>query len=142
MSKARRRIGVVVNYLSLFLVLVFFYVAERTNLSAPLIVAGVVALVALAISFIHTYVRTRLWKLVHRRVEDLDERQIQITHESLRYSYGIFSVICLAIILVSELIRQWAVTPDGLSLMPVLGALIYLAHTLPASILAWTEKEV
>jgi hypothetical protein len=142
MSKAKRRTGVIVNYFSLLLFLIIFYVAERTGLSTLLIVTGVVALVAIVISFIFAYVRTRLWKLVHRKVDELDERQVQITHESLRYSYGIFSVICLAIILASELIRQWSASADHLSLMPILAALIYLAHTLPASVLAWTEKEV
>ena len=142
MSKAKRRIGVIINYLSILLLLVLIYVADNSGLTTPIIIIGAAALVAVVISFIFVFAKTHLWSLVHRKVDELDERQVQITHESLRYSYGAFSVICLLIILVSELIRQWSSSAEHLSLMPILGALIYLAHTLPASVLAWTEKEV
>ncbi len=67
----------------------------------------------------------------------LDERQTLVTHESLRLSYSIFSVIVLCLLLYLGLRNS-----GDAMLMLTFAMLLYLAHTLPSSVLAWREREV
>jgi hypothetical protein len=116
--------------------------AERSGVTVLLAILGIIAIAVSIYSYVHVHIKTGLWKLVHANPDNLDERQIMVTHESLRFSYGIFSVICLSIFLASELIRQLLSIGSDFPLIPVIAVLIYLAHTLPSSIIAWCEKEV
>ncbi len=141
-SQSKRKMWVILNYASLVLVIVMFYWADRSDLAAPVAIVGLAALILLVISFIVVYARTGLWKFVHTKVEKLDERQMLVTYESLRHSYGVFAVVCLLIFLLAELIVHEFSGGYKLALMPVIGALIYLAHVLPASVIAWTESEI
>ena len=127
---------------------VLFCIGEYKGWNTPAKIGIFTSLIVWLVSFIIIYVKTRLWRFVHTKVDKLDERELQLTHESLRYAYAIFSVICLSYILVSSLLAPRlavnVLTPDdypsfGLIMMWVL---LYLAHILPASIIAWTEKEV
>jgi len=137
-SKSKRRFMVILNYGCILLFLAFFNIGKYDIWNAPIVIAMIVVLVAALVSFIYLHIRTRLWKLVHAKADKLDERQIQITHESLRYSYSIFTVISLVVLLCIALI---AGRYDS-TLILIFASLLYLAHTLPSSVLAWTEKEV
>jgi hypothetical protein len=142
MSKSNRRIGVVINFGSLLTLLAFFFVAKFGGGTIITVVGMSATLIAIIISFIYVFAKTGLWRLVHTKVDKLDERQVLITHESLRYSYSIFSIICLIVILTSELLKEFVMHGINIPLVPVFAVLLYLAHTLPASIIAWKEKEV
>ncbi|HUV29968.1 MAG TPA: hypothetical protein VMY05_02590 [Acidobacteriota bacterium] len=137
MSRAHRRTGMVINYAAVVLVLVFAYVRGIGGWSGIATVLEIVCLVVALVTFLQYHVLTGLWKLVHTKVEKLDERQIQVTHDSLRHSYSIFTVICLLVLLWKSLFQGY--DPN---LIIVFAALLYLAHTLPSSIVAWTETEV
>ena len=141
-SKPTRRVGVLVNYGALVILLALFYIANINGITIWLALGGVATFLAIIISFILVHMRTKLWKFTHTNIDDLDERQVYITHESLRNSYGIFSVVCLSLILAAELIREWSAGSLDLPFLPIFAALIYLAHTLPSSIIAWRESEV
>lgn len=138
MPKSNRRIAVVINYSCVVLFLVFFYAGNYFGWSLPVVTGTVVAVAVVLISFALLHIRTRLWKLVHTRIENLDERQVQVTHESLRQSYGIFSVLSLIVLMC---IALFGGRRDS-TLMIIFASLLYLAHTLPSSIIAWTEKEL
>ncbi len=136
LSRSGRRIGVILNYLCLILLVVFYYTGKGIGWS-NLILAGIgSALIMVVLSFIKVHVVTDLWKLVHAKIERLDERQIQVTHKSLRISYSIFSVICLVVLFYASMTGG-----GGIDIVAV-ASLIYFAHTLPSSVIAWTEKEV
>ncbi len=137
-SKSTRRILITVNYLCVVLLLVLFAVGKYLGWSLPVAIALVAVAVILLISFILAHIKTRLWRLVHTKAENLDERQMQVTHESLRQSYGIFTVISLAILLIIAVMSGG----DDSMLILIFAGLLYLAHTLPSSIIAWTEREV
>ena len=138
MSKSTRQFVVILNYAFIILFLVCFYLGQKQDWSNIITVAVIVSILAVLVTFIMLHIKTGLWKLVHSGVNKLDERQIQITHESLRHSYGIFSVICLAVLLVYALLSgEW----DSMMIL-IFASLLYLAHTLPSSIIAWTEKKV
>jgi hypothetical protein len=141
-SITRRRAGVIINYSSLLILLILFYLALGTTINIVIAAVGIVLAGLIIISFIIIFMKTGLWKFVHTKIDQLDEREIQVTHISLRRSYTIFGIISLSLFLVSELIKDYFSGISDISFMPIIGALIYLAHTLPASIIAWTEKEV
>jgi len=135
-SKAKRRIGVIANYASLIILLILFYSAEYLGWNVIFTIGIIAMFTVFLITYIKVQVKTGLWRLVHTKIEKLDEREIQVTHESLRYSYAIFSVICLAIMLI------YSVAESGSISVLIVAGLIYLAHTLPSSVIAWTERKV
>lgn len=137
-SRKNRRMLVVINYFCLVLFLLFFHIGETYGWNSPVIAALVVSFIIALASFIFVHIRTRLWKLVHTGTENLDERQIQITHESLRYSYSIFTVISLLFIMYLVLIDRG----NDPVVTLIFASLLYLAHSLPSSILAWKEKDI
>ncbi|MEA1980911.1 MAG: hypothetical protein U9N54_08055 [candidate division Zixibacteria bacterium] len=137
MSRAIRRLHVVLNYFCIIAIIVFFAIGKIHGWSSSiLIVIGLIAAVGL-ISFITLYIKSKVWKLVHAKIDKLDEREVQLTHESLRLSYSIFTVVSLLVLLI------FAVTAkeyDSLIMIIFIG-LLYLAHTLPAAIIVWKQKE-
>ncbi len=136
-SKSKRRLVVIVNYGCAGLFLMLFALGTYNGWNPLLLIALVATLITMLASFVRLHLRTRLWWLVHTRAEHLDERQVQITLDSLRISYAIFSVIVLCILL------YLGVTSTGDSmLILVFAVMLYLAHTLPSSVLAWREREI
>ena len=137
MSKRNRRIAVIVNYLSVLAIGLIVKVGEWTSWNIGVIIIGALIATTIAlVTFYLVYWRTRLWRLVHARFEKLDERELQLIYESLRYSYIIFTIACLSIMYINVIAEKGyfsALVPTGL---------LYLSHILPASIFAWTEKEV
>ena len=138
MSIANRRIWVLINYLSVVLLMMSFYFSKAIGMAAVIITGLALAGLIGIISFMVVHINTGLWKLTHSKSDKLDERQILVTHEALRHSYGIFAIISLVVLLALALLEgKYDVT-----LIVIFAGLLYLAHTLPSSILAWTEKEV
>ena len=74
--------------------------------------------------------------MVHKSEEHLDEREIQILLNALRRAYTGFTVICLIII------YGFAIAENEPINVLIAGALLYLAHTLPAAIVGWNEKVI
>jgi hypothetical protein len=137
MPKSRRRQLVTANYASLCAVVLLVYAGKAYGWSAPLKIGTIVAALALLVAtFIGVYWRTRLWHLTHSSISRLDERQVGVVYESLRLSYTVFSLLCLVVLYVN------AVAARGPISVLVAGGLLYLAHTLPAAFVAWTETEV
>lgn len=135
--KSQRRLLVVVNYVSLGAVAFLVHVGNLYGWGAQLRIFTILAaLAALVVTFIAVFWKTRLWRMVHTSFETLDERQIQVMYDSLRHSYSVFTVLCLVVLYVN------AVAERGHIPILVAAALLYLAHTLPAAFVAWTEKEI
>jgi len=142
MSKSNRRIGVVINYVSLLMFLAFFYYGKFGEWNIISTVGSGLSTIIFFTSLIIVYFKTGLWRLVHTKVDKLDERQLLVTYESLRHSYSIFSILCLLVVIAVELISDSMIIGVDIPLMPIFWVLFLLAHTLPASIIAWKEKEV
>ncbi|NQT65452.1 MAG: hypothetical protein HQ554_04675 [FCB group bacterium] len=128
--------AVVINYVSLVLMLVIFYSVQWLDLNKIFIIIEIIPLIAIIISFNFAFNRSGLWKLVHRSQKKLDERELQIVHTAIKYSYTIFVIISLVLILL------FAVA-EGRPIDVLLAAsLIYLAHTLPATVIAFRGEEI
>lgn len=138
MSRSKRRAGVLLNVAGLVLFFVAFFAADLLARPVWLLGGMAVMLVVVVASFVATFWRTKLWHLVHRRSELLDEREMRVVHEAVNRSYAVFSVLCLALLLIL-LQFEPEVPPAGKVL---LAGLIYLAHMLPAMFVAWSEREV
>ena len=139
-SRTLRRGYVALNLASLIILEGLYYGWVAGGVHNPVAVGLiVVCLITLVLSFLHVIWRTGLWRLTHTGVENLDERQVMVTREALRYSYGIFVPFILAAMFAAAVAADFdrnifdVMLPAGL---------LYLAHILPATILAWREKVV
>ena len=137
-SKSTRRLLIAINYLCVVLLLVLYAAGKYLGWNLPVVIALAAVAVILLVSFVLAHIKTRLWRLAHAKAESLDERQIQVTHESLRHSYSIFTVISLLTLLIIAVLSGG----DDSMLILIFAGLLYLAHTLPSSIIAWKEREV
>ncbi len=126
------------SHLCLGLFLVAFYFGQRSEWPMPWAAAAIVALGVVVYSLFSLHLRTGLWRMVHAKADDLDERQIQVSLASLRQSSAIFTVGSLGVMLYAV----YAYRGETAFAMLVFASLLYLAHTLPSSILAWTEKDI
>ena len=134
--KKKNITAVVINYVSLILMLVIFYVIQWLGLNKIFIIIEVIPLTAIIISFNFAFNKSGLWKLVHKSQKKLDERELQIVHTAIKYSYTLFVIISLVLILL------FAVA-EGRPIDVLLAAsLIYLAHTLPAAVIAFSGEEI
>jgi len=139
-SIMNRRLGVGINYAGLALMLILWNIVVNVQPLRPYVLAGMIAMIlVVVISFILVHLKTGLWKMIHMKSEDLDERELQVAHEALRHSYAWFTVITLGLVLVNILAAE---AGFGYIDSVLVVSLIYLAHTLPSSILAWTQREV
>ena len=138
LSKKKRRIGVVLNIAALFLT-VFLFELVRFDMGISKI-AGIVlmglSLLTVILSFITVFGSSGIWKMSHKKMKTLDERQIQVILKATRISYSIFVIVVLILIYGFALIAKGSID------VVIAAYLLYLAHLLPASILAWMEKEI
>ena len=138
----RKRTLVAVNFAALLLMNIAFYLVTIGKNASHLIDAvGIACLAIVAITFRTVHWKTGIWKLTHSKSSVLDERELSLTHRALSESYAWFTVICLAIMLVQSLVSRLSICPTFTITVPLVVSLIYLAHTLPGSIIAWTESD-
>ena len=142
-TRAQRKITVAVNYLCLVVMNVCFYLVwVYRDMTHVVDVVGIGALAVVVLTFFMAHWQTGLWQLTHAKADVLDERQLQITHDALTHSYSLFTVICLTIMMTHAIVYRLVPGLEFALSVPLVASLIYLAHTLPGSILAWTETEV
>ena len=145
-SQTFRQVGVIVNYLSLVFLIMMFYLAEKDGVVTAHLVGIAVSFMITVITFYIVHKKTGLWRLTHRKIEQLDEREILLTHNALRYSYAIFSILILCSIFILSIpgfIKSFVELDTFRASMRIgFMVLMYLAHTLPASIIAWKERAV
>ena len=94
-----QRRWLIASNLAALAILVVFYQLFRDVRSDGLVIAILVGLILLVITtYYFTFQRTRLWKLVHAKDNELDERELQINNIGLKYAYAIFTIIALLVI--------------------------------------------
>ncbi len=134
-SKSKRRMWIILNYGFLLTSVLFALTGENFGWSLIVKISFWVSVAICLLTLRSIHFKTGLWKLVHTKVDDLDEREIQLTHNSLRYAYGTFSIIVLTAILYMTVFE----VGSQVLRFVIFWALLYLAHTLPSSIIGWTE---
>lgn len=106
----------------------------------------VMALAGLILTFYKYQVKPGLWSFSHKASDQLDERELMITHQSLSISYSFFTVLALAVMLLLAIAHdprfsKVLYTIKKLDIILV-AVLLYIAHTLPGAITGWREKEI
>ncbi|MCK4257920.1 MAG: hypothetical protein KAX49_03025 [Halanaerobiales bacterium] len=132
---SKTKIGIIINYLALILFVTLFTIGKKIDWNVQIVIGVIATILIIIICFIKVYLKSSLWKLVHRPQEKLNEKEKSTINTSIRKSYQIFSITTLTILFVYAL----AETKIGMELVV---SLIYFAHTLPSSLIAWTEKEI
>ena len=132
--KPKRKTALLINYSSIILLVVVFEILKNSGQNNLLLVAEA-ALLAIAItSFIYAFIKTGLLKFTHTNFSKLDEREVKVISNALRYSYSLFTIAVLVIIYL------FAIVENGPIDVVIAAGLLYFAHTLPAAIMFWTEK--
>lgn len=133
-TKHSRRLAVLINYFSIIVILALFYIVRLGILKTVFIAFEIIPLIAILLSFRHAFVKTDLWKMTHASYKKLDEREIQVVFKATSISYSLFAIATLVIIYIFIL--------SGLGQIDALLAvcLLYIAHILPGSVIAWNEK--
>jgi len=134
-SIKKRRIGVIFTLLSLCSMVLIFEYCKIEQRDSAIIAIEIIPIIIFIVSFILTFIKTGLWGFIHQPLKKLDEREIALTSKSLRYAYGIFTVVTLILLL------SLAITYTQIDVVIVV-SLILFAHILPACYIAWTEKDI
>ena len=143
-----RRLGVVIHYVSIVILLICIHIVLSDFISLPVIIFAVVSLVAAIISFVVVYLAPKLWRFTWTKPDQLDEREMQVNREAFRRAYlttitvGLIAAIATIIIKNSYFSEQSFLEKRSYNAVPLMFALVHFAKTLPASILAWTAREI
>lgn len=142
-TKSGRRFNVVVHYLAAVVFLIMVYAIEATQITVLFTTIGIISLIAAVFSGVQIHIKTGLWRFVHAKPENLDEREIELTREVYRRSYSLFTQVGgLLVAPVAVVVNYTGLTNASPSLLPMVFGLLYFANSLPSAILAWTEKEI
>lgn len=133
-SRTQNRVWILLNYLSLIVGMLLFYTVKIYHWPLFFLFFEIGIIVIFLISLFKAFIITKFWEMVHTSSKNLDEREMQVVLNALRYAYSIFAVICLIIIYAFAIAEYQPI--DVL----LAGGLLFLAHTLPASIVGWNEK--
>ncbi len=134
--RKQNRVWILLNYLSLIAGMLLFYTVKIYHWPLSYLLLEIVILAIFLISLNKAFIVTKFWKIVHTSSKNLDERELQLVLNALRYAYGIFTVICLVIIYAFAIADYQPID------VILAGGLLYLAHTLPAAIVGWNEQAI
>ncbi len=142
-KRTHLRLNVLLNYLCCLLILIDFHLLITQTNKTTWGIALAFSTLLVILSFNTVHIKAGFWKLTHTKSENLDERERKIAHEALTLSYSIFSIIVLITIylLIAAYDSRLASDLGFIRNTDIILAfiLIYFAHTLPGSILAWRE---
>ena len=130
----KNRLWIFINYTALICLLIVFYTGKFTGWPVTLIVLEAATVLIFLYSFLRGFLHTGYWKLVHTSHHRLDEREVQVVLEAVRYAYGTFTIIAVVLIYAFALAQFHPID------VVLAGGLLYLAHTLPAAIAGCSEK--
>ena len=133
-SRRKNRIWILLNFISLIAGMALFYIVKIYHWPLSYLLLEIAIFAIFIISLYKAFIVTKLWKMVHTSSKNLDEREMQVVLNALRYAYGIFAIICLVIIYAFAIAEYQPID------VVLAGGLLYLAHTLPAAIVGWNEK--
>jgi len=134
-SKSKRRIGIIINFICLISIVFIYELIKSGIIIQKYLLLEIAPAALLIITDIKLFWKTKLWKFTHKPYDKLDEREMQLSNQSLRFSYSFFTILSLALLYTYNL---WGIKINLL----LIGSLLYMAHTLPAYFLSWTEKPI
>ena len=133
-SRNQNRAWILLNYLSLIGGVTLFYAVKIYHWPLSFLLLEIVIFAVLLFSLFKAFIITKFWKMVHTSSKNLDEREMQVVLNAVRYAYAIFAIICLLLIYAFAIAEKQPID------VVLAGGLLYLAHTLPAAIIGWKER--
>ena len=130
-SKNSTKTMIIVNAITILAIVVLFEIMKYAEIKILLAGLEILLVIAALITFYYAYWQTSLWKINHKKIEILDEREIQLVSEALRISYSVFTIVTILII------YAFAVIEKGPINVVIAAGLLYFAHMLPSAILGW-----
>ena len=134
-SKSKRRIGIIINFICLISIVFIYELIKSGIIIQKYLLLEIAPAALLIITDINYFGRTGLWKFTHKSVAKLDEREVQLSNRSLRFSYSVFTILSLSLFLIYNLLGI------GINVVLIV-SLIYIAHILPSYFISWTEKPI
>ncbi|MDA3911467.1 MAG: hypothetical protein PF448_08940 [Bacteroidales bacterium] len=135
-KKAYRRfvsITIALTYVALAGFIVSFEYCKIHGLKLWSEALCIVFLLIFAAGFYLGFIRTGLWRFIHKPLRQMDEKEFEITSRALRIAYTVFALFIISLLLVFSFAGY---SPD---LVSVIGIFL-LAHTLPAAVIGWTKS--
>jgi hypothetical protein len=147
LSKGYRAFCVIFNLGTLVLTVFFLVWAVIGENRLLFLLPGFITLGLLLWSMIKIYFKTGVWSFIHRKSEQMDERELAVARKSLQKAYSIFAVVVLSLIVLLLLTitlfnSGTFITENTAGLWIVLAGLIYLAHSLPAAVIVIQESRL
>ena len=123
---------IALDYISLIGFIVSFEYCKTRGLELWSEALCIVFLSLFVGGFIFGFIRTGLWRYIHKPLRQLNAKEMEETSRALRIAYSVFAMLVISLLLV------FSFAEFGPDLVSVIG--IYLiAHTLPAAVVAWTK---
>jgi len=130
----KRRLAVILNYIGILAMLVLFYLIKLQVIETIYLVLEIIPIILIVLTFRTAFIKSSIWKITHSSSKKLDEREIHEVLHATNISYSLFAIVTLVIIYIFIL--------SGLGQIDAVLAisLLYFAHILPASVIAWNKK--
>jgi len=132
-KNATARVGVILFALNLLSIILLFEM--RAHIDRIFIWLLPALLVSLMLIFFMAFIKTGLWRFTHKSIDDLDEREVTLTAKATKTAYAIFSIFIIGMLFINVFLGF------SLSVVAVVCLLLF-AHTLPASIIVWTQNRL
>ena len=130
--KSNLRIPIVSNLAAIMYIIIRWELNPLARTSTWFLITVGLALFILLLTYYICFWRTGLWKYTHEKVDKLDERELAENNSALRFSYSVFSILVLTMMLI------YVLAEVTISIIPVV-LLIYLAHVLPGVYLGFRK---
>jgi hypothetical protein len=87
-----------------------------------------------ALSSYFSFQKTGLLKFTHTKTKDLDERELVVTNNAIRFGYSVLSIVASLLLFVIAL-TSWQIHVTHAAFI------LYMAHVLPAVYLGWKGEK-
>lgn len=143
LSKPKRRAAVLISYTSFLTLMLLLSTSIELPifLHIPLLLLSAITLIY---SLYYLYNGTQLWHFGNAPDAQLDERQVQVRNRAYRLAYtGVATFFILtAIYFAFAVDKNLWISKNWEEANLLVWVVIFIALTLPSSILAWMEEEV
>ena len=130
-----RKTGVILHYLSIGYILVLNLLPELIKSSPYFLFSELFALSIIIWGFLVIYLKTGIWRYTHLSLKKLSEEEKQEMNSVIRKAYTIISIVIVLMLFAVSIFEL-----EMIVVVPV--TLLYLAHILPASIVAWNKIQI
>ncbi len=141
----RKYFLIAVNYIMLFLTAWLVYRGTGQGDGLPWLLGALAAFILLLVTYYFLYHKSGIWSFIHRKADQLDERELALAREATDTAYSWFTVISLIVLFLFGYVNVMPcihipLEALGRATRITLMSMIYVAHILPGTFVAIKEK--